>query len=131
MLRDVWPEWYGPGGPGDAEADLRLRARLAGLPWGVVALEGGRPVGTAALGPASHGAEAGEGPWLLGLVAAPAWRGRGIGSALVAACEAEARRGGHGRLLATTEAAEGLLRRRGWDEVRRLPDGCRVLAVSL
>lgn len=129
-MRDAWPGWYGPGGPGDAEADLLLRSRVAGLPWGVVALEGA-PVGTAALGLSSHGAEPGEGPWLLGLLVAPAARGRGVGSALVAACEAEARLGGHGRLLATTGAAEGLLRRRGWQEVRRLPDGHGVLAIPL
>ncbi len=81
----------------------------------------------------------------MGLVVAPARRGRGIGSALVAACEAQARaegraeRGARGRgragerprLLATTEAARALLLRRGWTEVRRLADGHAVLALDL
>ena len=30
--RAEWPEWYGRGGLGDAEADLNERARRSGLP---------------------------------------------------------------------------------------------------
>ncbi len=145
LMRAAWPDWYGPGGQGEAGADLLDRSREAGLPWGVAALEGDVAVGTAALAATSHGAEPGEGPWLVGLVVAPARRGRGIGSALVAACEAQARaegraeRGARGRgragerprLLATTEAARALLLRRGWTEVRHLADGHAVLALDL
>lgn len=135
LMRVAWPDWYGPGGPGRAEADLVDRSRDAGLPWGVAALEDGIPVGTAALAATSHGAEPDEGPWLVGLVVAPARRGLGLGSALVAACEAQARGEGIGgrqrRLLATTESARPLLARRGWREIRRLADGHAVLALDL
>ncbi len=131
LMRAEWPDWYGPGGPGTPEADLRARCRKSGLPWGVVALGAGMPVGGAALAHVSHGAAAGETPWLVGLVVAPDRRGQGIGSALVAACEAQARAEGFATLFSTTGAARGLLLRRGWRLLRRLEDGQEVLAKDL
>jgi hypothetical protein len=46
-----WPRWYGPGGEGNAAADLAAYANSEGaLPVGVVALSAdGDPIGTAAL----------------------------------------------------------------------------------
>ncbi len=127
LMRAVWPGWYGPGGQGDAEVDLRARSRGDGLPWGVVALAAGRVLGGAALVATSHGAEGGEGPWIAGLLVAPDARGRGVGSTLVGACEDQARREGVPGAFVTTVTARGLLLRRGWRVLRVLPDGHAVL----
>ena len=131
LMRAAWPDWYGSDGPGDAEADLRDRSRRSGLPFGIVAVSGGRVLGGAALAATSHGAEEGEGPWVVGLLVAPGAQRQGTGSLLVAACEAQARREGFPGVFATTAAAQGLLRRRGWEVLHRLPDGHDVLCKAL
>jgi GNAT superfamily N-acetyltransferase len=118
LLESVWPDWYGPGGQGRAEADLAARCRRAGLPFGVVALARDGAVGTGALDTTSYGAsDPTETPWIVGLVVAPPWRGQGIATAIVAALEDAARAKGWARLHCATVAGEGLLSRRGW--VRR------------
>ena len=98
---------------------------------GLVALLDGVPVGTAAVDATSHGAAPGEAPWLTGLLTAPARRGTGVASALVLAAEAEARAAGATALYATTIGAAGLLQRLGWQGLREMPDGYRVLRKSL
>jgi GNAT superfamily N-acetyltransferase len=129
LMEAEWPNWYGPNGPGEAASDLDHRTRAEGLPWGVTWIEDG-PAGAAALAETSHGAGAGEGPWIVGLVVAPGLRGRGIGSALVAACEAQARASGAAAAYATTGAARRLLLRRGWTAWRELGDGQAVLRLA-
>jgi GNAT superfamily N-acetyltransferase len=54
-------------------------------------------------------------PWLSGLYVVPAWRGRGIGSALVARAEAQARSMGVVRLYLYTARARGLYEQLGWE----------------
>lgn len=65
VMQTGWPDWYGPGGQGDALCDLRDRSGAA-RPWGWVAIAGGAPVGTVALYDTSYGAQGDEGPWLTG-----------------------------------------------------------------
>lgn len=122
VMRGAWPEWYGPSGDGDAESDLARRRRDSGLPYGMVALRAGTRVGTVAIAAESYGALPRECVWLTGLVVAPDMRGRGIASALVAAIEAAAATASFTEIHTTTITAQGLMRRRGWREVRRLPD---------
>jgi GNAT superfamily N-acetyltransferase len=132
IMRAAWPDYYGPGGPGDAGADLADRSRQTGLPFGMVVLTaGGEPVATGSLAEASHGAERGEGPWVVGLVTAEGWRRQGIAAALVAALEDRARVAGHARLYCTTATARGMLLRRGWVVLRERDDGYAVLACDL
>ena len=132
FLKDTWPDWYGPDGPGDAARDVAARCRSRGLPLGLVALGPGDEVlGTAALGARSHGARGAEAPWLIGLAVAPEQRRRGIGSALVEAVETRARQAGHAALFAATSSAAGLLGRRGWEELRSHPDGTIILRIDL
>ena len=132
FLKDVWPEWYGPDGPGDAARDVAARCRSRGLPLGLVALgPAGGVCGTAALGARSHGARGAEAPWLIGLAVRADRRGQGVGSALVAAGERHAREAGHDRLFAATSAAAGLLRRRGWVDLRAHEDGTLILRIDL
>ena len=110
-----WEPYYGPSGPGDAGADLRACLNRDCLPIAVVALAAdGVLLGTAALKHESAGSELGVGPWLAAFVVGPAYRGKGVGTALVAAIEGEAARLGFDRIYTSTDAAEGILERRGW-----------------
>lgn len=127
-MADTWPDWYGPGGNAVAADDLILRSGRTGIPLGFVALDpGGRVLGTVALGLTGHGAEPEEGPWVNGLAVAAAQRGHGIGSALVAAAEAEVRRQGYPRAFTAAREAADLFRRLGWRDLRPLPEGWAVL----
>ncbi|MCX7301207.1 MAG: GNAT family N-acetyltransferase [Rhodobacterales bacterium] len=132
IMQAEWPDYYGPDGPGDARADLGDRSRRAGLPFGLVMLsDRGIPVATATLAETSHGAEGGEGPWIVGLVTANEWRRRGIAAALVAAVETSARTARFSRLYCTTATARGLLLRLGWVALRDLADGYTIFACDL
>lgn len=110
-----WAPWYGPTGAGDAEADLAACLNRAKLPLAVVAQgPDGRVLGTAALKHDSLGAELGFGPWLAAVVVHPSCREQGIGSALIAAVEAQARALGFSAIYTSTDAARSLVERRGW-----------------
>ena len=110
-----WAPWYGPGGAGDAEADLAACRSREALPICLVALsDGGDVLGTAALKTDSVGSELGVGPWLAAILVGPAHRRRGVGSALVAAIEGEAARLGFAAIYTSTDAAAAMLERRGW-----------------
>ena len=113
-----WAPYYGPDGPGDADADLAACVRREALPLCLVALgEGERPLGTAALRATSVGSDIAPGPWLTGLLVAEDDRNARIGSALVAAIEDEAWRLGVPALYCSADRADTILARRGWTEV--------------
>ncbi|SMY09016.1 Acetyltransferase (GNAT) family protein [Flavimaricola marinus] len=131
LMIEAWPEWYGPGGQGDAAADLAKRGRHEGLPSGLVALVADAPVGTVALDATSYGAEPGEGPWMTGLVVCPKMRGRGIATALVAGAERFARALGYPEIHTATITASGLIRRQGWTLARSLDNGYDILRLAL
>lgn len=130
LMIENWPEWYGPFGPGNALADLGARLQVSGLPWGVLAILDDVVVGTVALAGGSHGAEAGEDNWLVGLVVRKVMRKQGIGSLLVDAVERKARTEGFSHIHATTKTASGLLVRRGWQSIRDHADGHGVFRFS-
>jgi len=120
-FENVWPDHYGPGGPGDAAADLRECCTGDPLPFALLALDGsGAPVGTAALKREWLGSERHPGPWLAALLVAPAHRGAGVARALVAAIEDAARYLGYVSLYAAMEADSDLLTRRSWRPVDRI-----------
>jgi GNAT superfamily N-acetyltransferase len=59
-------------------------------------------------------------PWLASVYVLPAWRGRGIASALVRRVEQEARQAGIKRLYLFTPDRQALYRRLGWNELETL-----------
>lgn len=115
---EEWQPWYGPDGEGDAEADLLTCRDRNALPVCLIALDSEtRLLGTIALRGNSVGSDLAEGPWLAGLYVAPEHRRRGVGTALVAALEQEAARLGFEAVYTSTDAADGIMRRRGWEPV--------------
>lgn len=110
-----WEPWYGPGGEGDARADLAACGDRNALPVCLVALaDDGELLGTAALKEDSVGSEHGAGPWLAALLIGKDQRGKGIGTALVAAIENEARRLGFAEIYCSADASAQILECRGW-----------------
>lgn len=113
---EAWPLWYGPGGPGNAHKDIAAARQRDALPLCVVAMGADDTLlGAATLKTDSLGSELGVGPWLAAWLVHPAHRRRGVGTALVAAIEAQAARLGFDALYITTGLADGMLKRRGWE----------------
>ena len=109
-----WEPYYGADGPGDAEADLRGSMNRDDLPICLLAIdETGAVAGTISL-KAESISHRELTPWGAAFLVAPKHREKGIGTALVAALEAEARRLGFKQLYMSTDAATGIVDRRGW-----------------
>jgi len=110
-----WPDWYGPGGPGDAQADLHLRARRESLPLGLVLVDGETVLGALAI--TETGVEGYEhlGPWVGGGWVQPSMRRQGLGARLLRAAVEQAGRMGIARLYVATATAGSLMARvAGW-----------------
>ena len=114
-----WSSWYGPGGRGDAAADLRAFANPGGdLPVAVVALDDfGSAVGIAALRATSIDSYAHVGPWASAGYVIPERRRQGIGASLLSALLVEARRLGFHTIYCATASAVRLLEREGWSRI--------------
>ena len=110
-----WELWYGTEGEGDAGQDLAACGDRDAIPLCLVAMDtDDELLGTAALRAASVGSELGVGPWLAGFLVDPHYRRNGVGTALVAAIEAEADRLGFDAIYVSTDTARGIFERRGW-----------------
>ncbi|MFQ1700519.1 GNAT family N-acetyltransferase [Loktanella agnita] len=119
LFRDIWPDHYGPGGAGDAQADLQNRCRAQGLPYAMLCVgNNGRVLGSGSLSGQSFGQEPGEGLWLVGLCVVAGQRRKGIGAGLVKALAQHARSQDYSDLYTTTQNAAGLLRSLGWVTLR-------------
>jgi len=116
----------------------RRRAMLEGqlhrdrLPIAWVALEEGRPVGTAALRVRDLEDRPELTPWLGAMWVDPARRGRGIGRALCAAVEEKAAALGHRSLYLATAGKEGWYASLGWEPLEELRwrDLCATVMVK-
>lgn len=115
---DEWPGWYGPGGRGDAAADLAaFAASQTHLPVGLVAFENRAPVGVAALKPESLPTHRHLTPWAAAGFVLSSHRGKGIGALLLAALVRHAHALRYERIYCATATATGLLRRSGWSQL--------------
>lgn len=112
---EAWGPWYGPGGAGDAKADLAACRSRDAIPICLLALDGdGELLATATLKADSVGGEPGMGPWLAAVLVAEPYQGKGIGTALVKAIEAEAVRMDYSQIYSSTDSAGRILERCGW-----------------
>ena len=91
--------------------------REKGVPCALVAMVEGTFAGTASLRPESGTVCPGKGPWLTHLYVDPAFRNQGIGTRLIRAVEAEARRNGFAELHAATARAAPVFERSGWQKI--------------
>ena len=113
-----WAPWYGPGGGGDANADLAACLNGATLPLCLIAHDShDRLVGTASLRRTSIGSDQFKGLWLSAVLVAESHRRQGIGTALIAGIEAQAYRFHPEILYTSTDTADRLLGQRGWAPV--------------
>ncbi|MCC6315447.1 MAG: GNAT family N-acetyltransferase [Thermomicrobiales bacterium] len=112
---EVWGD-EDPIGPATAwAARLRERANRMAIPATYIAItEDGELVGTASLIAEDLASRHDLSPWLAGVYVIPAWRGRGVGSALTRHAVAEAAAMGTRRLYLHTEHARALYERLGW-----------------
>jgi GNAT superfamily N-acetyltransferase len=118
---EEWAPYYGPDGPGVAEDDLLACCNRDEIPIALVAVDAeSNVVGTAALKSESVGSEPGQGPWLAAFLVGRKHRGKGVGTALVEAIEKEACRLGFQTIYTSTDAAEGIYRRRGWQALNQV-----------
>jgi GNAT superfamily N-acetyltransferase len=105
--------------------------RSDGLPIALIALMDGIPAGTACVNFDDMSSRPDIAPWLANLYVDPRFRGRGIGSALVRAAEAEARGAGHERLYLYTPDQEALYAGLGWRALARCRyDGEDVVVMA-
>ena len=109
--RSEWEPYYGPDGPGNAQADLVSRCNRGGLPYGLVAIENNRVIGTVAL---DRDVSTNLTPSVVGLLVGSEYRRRGIATALIKAMEDHARQLGYQRLYVSTTVLCLLLERLGW-----------------
>lgn len=123
---EEWEPYYGIDGHGDAERDLHESCNRDDLPMALVALsDDGKVLGTAAIKKESVGSESGMGPWLAALYVPIEHRACGIGSALVEAIEDKARSFGFDSIFVSTDAAENIIRRRGWTKLKTPAESLR------
>lgn len=110
-----WPEYYGAGGPGDAQNDLQAFANHDRLPIGVVAFQDGELCGVAALKANSIASHSHLSPWAAAGLVKSSERGKGIGAQLIDALEKQARNLGFPYIYCGTSTANSLLERCGWE----------------
>ncbi len=129
-----WEPYYGTDGPGDAKADLRESMNRDKLPICLLAIDGsGAVAGTISLKAESISHHELT-PWGAAFLFGPRRRRQGIGTALGAALEDEARKLGFKRLYMSTDAASAIVDGRDWralDTTESLRGTITVYAVDL
>lgn len=114
-FEEEWAPYYGPGGPGDARADLTRWCAQETLPTAILALnEAGEPLGIVAIKAEGLGSHLGLGPWLSALYVAKPQRRLGIASILIKSAARHAKSAGIRELYAASDAAAPLFTRAGW-----------------
>ena len=110
----VWEPYYGDAGPGDALADLRARCNRGTLPVGLVAMDGDKVLGTAAVG---FDVSANLAPSIIGLLVDQNHRRSGVAAALIESSVKTARRQGHQQIFISSSVLGSFLDQTGWREM--------------
>lgn len=97
-----------------AEAELRTHNHRHCVPTTFVALEQGRPLGSASLIDSDLDGWEHLSPWVASVYVVPEWRGRGVGRRLVDRAVLEARALGVLTVYLFTAAQQGYYGRLGW-----------------
>ena len=122
VARWHWDEW-GADYPDSSLAawtqQLAAKTNLDGLPCSWIAFVDADPVGSVVLELDGVEPRLELQPHLAGLYVLPEYRSRGIGGSLVTACEAGARGFGVPEIYLSTERAETLYSRLGWETIER------------
>jgi len=127
---EEWPEWYGPGGRGNAVADLTAFATSESkLPVGFIALENSAPVGVMALKAESLPTHRHLCPWAAAGLVLASHRGRGIGAQLLGLLVQQASALGYPWVYCGTATAVSLLRRSGWAELETIQHEGEAIAI--
>jgi GNAT superfamily N-acetyltransferase len=122
------PEWTLE----EANANLAIHTAGTAIPTTLVAFVDGELAGSVSLLANDHSRIREWSPWLASLLVLPAYRGRGIGAALVREAVAIAKRFGIGRLYLYTDDAAGFYERLGWSLVgRHALDGMDVDVMAI
>ena len=116
LYQEEWVLHYGPDGPGIAESDIWDCYQIHSMPLALVAIdENEEVIGTGSLDTKLDGFEHPSGPWITSLIVEKNKRRNGIGTALIAALEMEARRFRSSYIYMATDNTESILLRRGWE----------------
>lgn len=114
-FEEEWAPYYGPGGPGEARADLTSWCTREALPVALMALDpAGEPLGIVALKEEGLGSHLGLGPWLSALYVAKSQRRLGVGSILIKSAARYAESLGVRELYAASDAVAPFFTRAGW-----------------
>jgi GNAT superfamily N-acetyltransferase len=125
-----WPNWYGPGGPGDIDQDLQaFAASSSALPVGMLVFEGSQLVGAAALKAESIPSHTHLGPWAGAGYVLPSHRGRGLGAFLLQSLVIKAHELGFSNVYCGTSTANSLLERAGWRLVETIEHDGKPLGI--
>lgn len=103
----------------DVKRSIESRANTGRIPLGVVALDGGRVIGTGCLKAHDMDTRNELTPWLAGIYVELEQRRKGIGSKLVITLEGIAKNLGTQRLYLYTPQSAGFYTRLGWAEYER------------
>jgi GNAT superfamily N-acetyltransferase len=128
-------EWGKPPEPVELDYWVDVTRREAGhdeIPVTWVAIDGqGRAVGAVGILEFDPDEFRDRSPWLVGMVVAPDWRARGIGSRLVRELEGWAAQQGFPRVWVATGPAERFYQKCGWSTVDRFVNDLDEAAVIL
>jgi GNAT superfamily N-acetyltransferase len=128
-FQSEWPAYYGPSGPGDAEADLRAYANGHALPVGLVAFRDNEVCGVAALKAQSIASRSDFSPWAGAGLVSPKYRRQGVGTRLLHGVETVAKELGFPRVYCATSTSVSLLERNGWQLVERITHDGELVAI--
>ncbi len=127
-FQSEWPAYYGPSGPGDAEADLRAFS-TGSVPVGLVAFRDGELCGVAALKAQSIASHPDIGPWAGAGFVPKEHRRQGIGARLLDGVETVAKELGFVRIYCATSTAASLLERNAWRLSEHITHDGELIAI--